>query len=73
MERSGVLLTRRIADEDMWNEAALERRAEDLADRSLSLWHWSDPEADAPWVPSRYVADALAHRGRRLARRECGQ
>ena len=47
MERSGVLLTRGIADEDTWNEAALERRAEDLADRSLSLWHWSDPEADA--------------------------
>ena len=47
MKRSGVLLTRRIADEEAWNEAALERRAEDLADRSLSLWPWSDPEADA--------------------------
>ncbi len=44
-EKSGVLLTRRIAKEDAWNEAALERRAEDLADSVLGLWPWSDPDA----------------------------
>ena len=46
MKKSGVLLTRRIAEEDAWNEAALERRAEDLADAVLGLWRWSDPDAD---------------------------
>ena len=45
MKRSGVLLTRRIAEEDAWNEAALERRAEDLADSAIWLWRWSDPDA----------------------------
>ena len=45
MERSGVQLTRYIADEDAWNEAALERRVEGLADRALTLWPWSDPDA----------------------------
>ncbi|MCY3808174.1 MAG: DUF262 domain-containing protein [Gemmatimonadetes bacterium] len=47
MERSGVGLTRRIAEEEAWNEAALERRAEDLADSALRLWSWSDPDAGA--------------------------
>ena len=46
MKKSGVLLNRTIADEDAWNEAALERRAEALADSVLGLWPWSDPEAD---------------------------
>ena len=45
MERSGVQLTRCIADEDAWNEAALKRRAEYLADRALILWSWSDTGA----------------------------
>ena len=45
MNRSGVLLTRRIADEEVWDEAVLERRAEELADRALRLWPWSDPDA----------------------------
>ncbi|MXW64534.1 MAG: DUF262 domain-containing protein [Bacteroidetes bacterium SB0662_bin_6] len=45
MKRSGVQLTRCIADEDAWDEAALERRAEYLADRALTLWPWSDPDA----------------------------
>ena len=45
MERSGVLLTRQIADEESWDEAVLDRRAEELADRALRLWSWSDPDA----------------------------
>ena len=49
--RSGVLLTRRIAEEDAWNEAALERRGEDLADRVLDLWPWSDPDAPTTRTP----------------------
>ncbi len=45
MERSGVLLTRRIAHEEAWDEAVLEQRAEELADLALGLWPWSDPDA----------------------------
>ena len=45
MKKSGVLLTRQLADEETWDEGLLERRAEELADRALSLWPWSDPEA----------------------------
>jgi len=45
MKKSGVLLTRQLADEETWDEAVLERRAEELADRALDLWPWSDPEA----------------------------
>ena len=52
MKRSGILLTRVIADEDTWNEAALERRAEDLADQVLRLWPWSDPNAHARNTPA---------------------
>jgi hypothetical protein len=37
MERSGVLLTRQIADEEAWDKAELEQRAEELADRALRL------------------------------------
>ncbi len=51
MKRSGVLLTRRIADEEVWDEDVLERRTEELADRALTLWPWSDP--GAPPHPSR--------------------
>ncbi len=45
MERSGVLMTRRVATEETWDEDVLERRAEELADRALRLWPWSDPDA----------------------------
>lgn len=51
MERSGVLLTRQIAHEDAWDEAVLEQRAEELADRVLSLWSWSDPDARSHTPP----------------------
>ena len=55
MERSGVLLTRQIAQEESWDEAVLKQRAEELADRALGLWPWSDPDAPphtplgSPW------------------------
>ena len=45
MERGGIRLNRIIVKEDAWNEAALERRAEDLAERALDLWPWQDPDA----------------------------
>ncbi len=44
MKKSGVLLTRQLADEEVWDEAVLERRADELADRALSIWPWSDPD-----------------------------
>lgn len=41
-EKSAVGMTRRLADENEWNEDALERRAEDLAVRVLRRWPWPD-------------------------------
>lgn len=38
--RSPVGLTKRLADETAWDEAALERRAEDLARRAIHVWPW---------------------------------
>ncbi len=39
---STMKLTRRLADENEWNEDSLERRAEDLACRVLNRWPWSE-------------------------------
>ena len=49
---SGVLMTRRIADEKVWDEAVLEQRAEELADWALRLWPWSDPNEHLRTPPS---------------------
>ena len=38
--KSPVRLTTRLADETTWDEAALERRAEYLADRVIQVWPW---------------------------------
>ena len=68
MKRSGVGLTRQIADEGVWDEAALERRAEELADRALSLWPWSDPNArshtppDSTWRMQWRIEDGDWHK-----------
>ena len=40
--RSSIGLTRRFAREDDWDEAAIERRAEDLTLRGLDRWPWQD-------------------------------
>ncbi len=40
---SSIGMTRLIAEESEWNEAALEQRAEDLADLALVRWPWTDP------------------------------
>ena len=45
MNKSGVLLTRRIAMEDSWNEATIEHRTEHLTEQALTLWSWTDPHA----------------------------
>ena len=37
---SPIGMTRRVADEPVWNEEALERRADALADEALRLWPW---------------------------------
>ena len=39
---STIGMTRRVADENTWNEAALDRRALDLAERALERWPWRD-------------------------------
>ena len=44
--KSTMRLTRRLADENEWNEDALERRAEDLSRRVLQRWPWSEPADD---------------------------
>ena len=45
---SPVGMTRRLADEAEWNEAALERRAERLANEALNLWPWEAAGQTAP-------------------------
>ena len=50
-ENSTIGMTRRLADENEWNEDALERRAEDLAVRVLHRWPWPDQEIEQPDSP----------------------
>ena len=38
--KSPVGLTRRLGDEADWDEAALERRSEDLAKQAIPMWPW---------------------------------
>ena len=44
---SSIGITRSLADESKWDEAALERRAEELARRSLERWPWPEESAVA--------------------------
>ena len=53
--KSSIGMTRILADESKWDEAALERRAEDLARRALERWPWADQQAPRREVP-RYSA-----------------
>lgn len=50
-EKSTIGMTRRLADENDWNEDALERRAEDLAVRVLRRWPWPDQGVEPPDSP----------------------
>ena len=50
-EKSAIGMTQRLADENEWNEDALERRAEDLAVRMLRRWPWTDPGVEQPGSP----------------------
>ena len=43
--RSPLLMNRRIADADAWNEEEIEARTRDLAERILARWKWTDAEA----------------------------
>ena len=45
--KSSIGMTRKIGDEAKWDEAALSRRADDLARRVLERWPWSDDQASA--------------------------
>ncbi len=40
--KSPIGMTRRLADENEWDEEALERRAEELTHRVLKRWPWTD-------------------------------
>ena len=51
--KSAIGMTRRLADENEWNEDALERRAEDLAARALRRWPWPDQGVEPTDSPSR--------------------
>lgn len=44
---SPIGMTRRLADEDEWDEDALERRAEEITRQALSRWPWAE-QAIAP-------------------------
>lgn len=49
--KSAIGMTRRLADENEWNEDALERRAEDLAVRVLRRWPWTNQGVEPPDSP----------------------
>ena len=38
--RSPVSLTRRVAEQPAWDEAALLRRSQELAERAVRVWPW---------------------------------
>ena len=60
---SPIAMTRRLADENEWNEEALERRAEEITRRILSRWPWSEQEvAPAPQLGSAFWG-VLKNRG----------
>ena len=49
---STIAMTRRIAEESDWDQMALERRVEEIAQRALARWPWEDPDARARGVPA---------------------
>ncbi len=40
-QKSSVLMTRRLADLPKWDDAAIKRRADELAQKALRLWPWT--------------------------------
>ena len=49
---SPIGMTRRLAQESEWEEAALERRAEDLARQALARWPWPESSARRRGTPA---------------------
>ena len=49
---SPIGMTRSLADESNWDEAALKRRAEVLTRRALHRWPWTEQAAPGPIAPS---------------------
>ena len=45
--KSPIGLTKRLGDETAWDEAALVRRAEDLAERAIQVWPWEHGPTEA--------------------------
>ena len=50
---SGIQMTRRIAEKEEWDEDAIERRAEELAEKALNLWPWPDQASFIPTESAR--------------------
>ena len=51
--KSPIGMTSRLADEAEWDQAALERRAEDLARRAFNRWPWQDQASASTEADSR--------------------
>ena len=80
--KSAIAITRRLAEETEWDEEALVRRAEDLTDRVLSRWPWSDhapaPDADVlrwrieggTWHSEHAASQMVLHVARELLNRD---
>lgn len=60
-------LTRAIADEPSWDEEAIERRAESLIERALSVWPWTLAAAGATASGVRWRLDREQTRTSRSA------
>ena len=60
--KSPIGLTSRLADETEWNEGAMLRRANHLADRALKLWPWTEP-ATAEQIPAANGEDSATFDG----------
>ena len=52
-KKSTIGMTRRLADENEWNEDVLERRADDLTRRVLDRWPWPEQSDGSTELPSR--------------------
>ncbi len=70
--KSSIGLTRRIANENEWNEEILSRRSNDLAYQVLDRWPWIDGQSEAdiplkwriedgPWHPEKSASQMICN------------
>ena len=67
--KSTIGMTRRLAAESEWNEEALGRRADDLADRALERWPWADQATSVSRAEFRWRIEGGAWRPETVASR----